>query len=97
MNAPIAAVPTSPMAVTSLVLGLLSWMVLPLIGAIAAVVCGHIARRDIRLSRGALGGDGLAVAGLVLGYAHLVLAVIAIVVVILFFGGLFAVLASAAH
>ena len=97
MNAPIAAVPSSPMAVASFVLGLLSWMILPVVGAIGAVVCGHIARRDIRAARGALGGDGLAVTGLVLGYAHLVFALVAVGVALLFFGGLFAVLASAAH
>ena len=91
------SLPSSQLAVASLVLGILSWVVLPVLGAIGAIVCGHMARRDIRASRGALGGDGMAVTGLVLGYAHLVVMLIAVVVVMLFFGGLFAVLLHSAH
>ncbi|AXK72278.1 DUF4190 domain-containing protein [Lysobacter sp. TY2-98] len=90
-------VPSSPMAVASLVLGILSWVVLPILGAIGAIICGHLARREIRAARGAVGGDGMATVGLVLGYAHLVVMLIALVVVMLFFGGLFAVLLHAAH
>ena len=38
-------------------------------GAIVAIVTGHLARREIR--RTAERGSGLATAGLVLGYLHL--------------------------
>jgi hypothetical protein len=38
------------------------------LGAIPAVVCGHIAKSRIRDSAGTLQGDGLALAGLILGY-----------------------------
>jgi hypothetical protein len=62
---------TSAMAVVSLVFGIASWCVLPLIGAIVAVVCGHLARGEIRRSQGQLEGDSLAVVGLVLGYVQL--------------------------
>jgi len=61
---------------------------LPLVGAIVAVVTGHMARRDIR--RTGEGGSGLAVAGLILGYVHLALFVLAIGVVILIFAGVLA-------
>jgi hypothetical protein len=53
-----------PLAVAALVLGVLA--VIPGVG-LAAVVCGHLALR--RLADGYAGGRGLAVAGLVLGYA----------------------------
>lgn len=96
MNMPPPVAPTSGLATASLVLGILSWVILPLLGAVGAVVCGHMARRDIRASRGALGGDGLAIGGLVLGYAHLVLWIIGIAFVLVFFGGLAAVLHAAA-
>lgn len=96
MNMPPPVAPTSGLATASLVLGILSWVTLPLLGAVGAVVCGHMARRDIRASRGALGGDGLAIGGLVLGYAHLVLWIIGIAFVLVFFGGLAAVLHAAA-
>ncbi|MGN2250053.1 DUF4190 domain-containing protein [Frateuria edaphi] len=62
---------TSAMAVVSLVSGIASWCVLPLVGAIVAVVCGHLARGEIRRSQGQIEGDGLAVVGLVLGYVQL--------------------------
>ena len=90
-------VPSSQLAIASLVLGVLSWVVLPVLGALGAIVCGHLARRDIRAARGALGGDGLAIGGLVLGYAHLVLLVLGVILAILFFGGLAALIAFAAH
>ncbi len=61
-----AAPPSNTLAVTSLVLGIVGLVVIPFLGSIAAVVTGHIARRQIR-ERGE-GGDGLAIGGLVTGY-----------------------------
>lgn len=66
-------IPNSNMAIISLVAGIVSWVLLPVIAAIAAVVTGHMARREIRESGGRLSGDGLALIGLVLGYANLAL------------------------
>lgn len=84
---------TSTTAVLSLVFGILSWFVLPLIGAIVAVVTGHMARGEIRRAPGAVEGDGLALAGLILGWANLLLIVIGGLLFVLFFGGI-AVLAA---
>jgi hypothetical protein len=42
------------------------------------VICGHIARSKIRKSGGALGGKGIAAAGLILGYIALVLGIMGI-------------------
>ena len=93
MNTPYAAqTQTSSAAVLSLVFGLLSWIVLPLIGAVAAVICGHMARSEIKRNP-ALDGDGLAVAGMILGYLHLAVMILSVVAIILFFGGLAAFLA----
>lgn len=86
---------TSTSAVVSLVFGILSWLLLPVAGAIVAVVAGHMARAEIRRARGGLDGDGMAVAGLVLGWLHLALIVLAILAVFLFFGGLAVVLGLA--
>ncbi|UGB39466.1 DUF4190 domain-containing protein [Frateuria soli] len=69
---------TSALAVVSLVSGIASWCVLPLVGAIVAVVCGHLARGEIRRSQGAIEGDGLAVVGLVLGYVQLAFGLIVV-------------------
>jgi hypothetical protein len=74
--------PNSTAAVVSLIFGLLSWFALPVIGAIVAVVAGHRARAEIRRSNGALGGSGMATAGLVLGYLHFALLGLAICAII---------------
>ncbi len=65
--------PTSTLSLTSLMMGILGWIFLPVVGGIIAVITGHLAKKEIRQSDGLLGGDGLATAGLVLGYANLVL------------------------
>jgi len=58
---------TSGLAIASLVLGILSFFSLGLTG-IPAVICGHIARGNIKKSSGTVSGNGLAIAGLVTGY-----------------------------
>ncbi len=62
----------SNLASASLVMGVVSWAFLPILAAIAAIVLGHMARLEIARSEGRLTGDGLAVAGLVMGYANVV-------------------------
>lgn len=91
MNAPIR--PTCSTATISLVFGILCWFLLPFVGAVIAVITGHMARAEIRRSQGALEGDGMAVAGLVLGYVHLGLALLAFIAILLFFGGMIGFLA----
>lgn len=86
MNIP--ARTTSSLAIVSLVSGILSWVALPLLGSIVAIITGHMARGEIRRSGGTLDGDGLAVGGLILGYLQIALAIIGFAVLILFFGGL---------
>ncbi len=70
------SVPTSPMAVISLVAGILGISFFPLIGSVVAVIIGPMAKREIRGSRGALGGNGLATAGIVLGWIGIAFSVI---------------------
>jgi uncharacterized membrane protein len=60
---------TNSMAVASLVLGVAEFFTAGLT-AIPAVICGHIARRQIRQT--AERGEGLATGGLVLGYMAIV-------------------------
>ncbi|MCE0507682.1 DUF4190 domain-containing protein [Microbacterium aurugineum] len=64
--------PTSPLAVTSLVCGLagivLFWAVIPLLASVAAVITGHMALGQTKRNPG-IGGRGMAIAGLILGYA----------------------------
>jgi site-specific recombinase len=84
-----AARETNTLAIVSLVFGILGWSFLPLLGSVVAIVTGHLARGEIRAAaENAPQGDGLAVAGLVLGYAALASALLFLVLLLAFFGGL---------
>jgi hypothetical protein len=79
---------TSTLALVSLISGIISWFLIPVIGPIVAIITGHMAKREIRESAGRLTGDGLATAGLVLGYLQIALLACAIcgaIVAIAFF------------
>ncbi len=60
---------TNSMAIASLVLGVAEFFTAGLT-AIPAVICGHIARRQMKLT--SQRGDGLATGGLVLGYMAII-------------------------
>ncbi|KAF1689568.1 DUF4190 domain-containing protein [Pseudoxanthomonas koreensis] len=79
---------TSSLAIASLVAGILGWTLVPFIGTLVAIVCGHMARGEIRRSNGQLDGDGLAIAGLVLGWIAAALWIIGIVLLFTVLGGL---------
>ena len=81
---------TSPLAVVSLVLGVVALPSslacgLMIVLAVGGVVCGHIARAQIKRANGTLTGSGLALAGLITGYAVLVLYVLIIVAAVVFY------------
>jgi len=80
---------TSTTAIVSLVFGIICWIAIPFIGAIVAIICGHVARTEIRNSPpGSIEGDGMAVAGLILGYLHLALIAMFLLLVFTVLGGL---------
>ena len=69
--APVA--PTSGMAIVSLVLGIMSVPSscsygIGLVLAVPAIITGNMARREVARSQGTIQGDGLALAGVVLGW-----------------------------
>jgi hypothetical protein len=76
--------PNSTLAITSMILGILGWTFLPLLGSIIAVITGHMAKNEIKNSRGRLGGDGMATAGVILGYTNLALGLCACLIIFLF-------------
>jgi general secretion pathway protein G len=84
-SAPASQPKTSRLAVSSLVLGVLSFTCFVFFTLIPAVVCGHMALSRIRRSNGALTGNGLAIAGLVLGYTS--------ILALFFWGGMMAAIA----
>lgn len=86
MNAPIKQ--TNNLAIVSLVSGILGWSLLPWLGSLVAIITGHMARAEIRRNPDTQEGDGLAIAGLVMGWGAVALTVLAIAAIFLFFGGL---------
>ena len=75
---------TSTLAIVSLVSGIVSWVMLPLIGSIVAIITGHMAKGEIKRSRGILTGDGLATAGLILGYLQIALGLCGLCIFLVF-------------
>jgi len=79
----------SVLSIVSLVSGLVGWTFLPIVGAIAAIITGHLAKKEIRDSGNTLSGNGMALAGLILGYVQLgliLLGIILFTVLIIVFG-----------
>jgi competence protein ComGC len=68
----------SPLAIWSLVLGILALACFSVLTAVPAVICGHKARTQIKRSGGALTGEGLALGGLITGYVSIALTVLLI-------------------
>lgn len=73
---------TSGLAIASLV-----FSVLGPIGSLPAIICGHIALRKIR-KEAAVKGRGLALAGLIIGYAVLCLSILVVIPMFLLYYGL---------
>ncbi len=71
-----AKAPASALAIAALLLSLLGL-------GIPAVICGHIALSKIKKSLGTLGGRGLALAGVILGYIGIVASVFIIAFVLI--------------
>jgi hypothetical protein len=73
-----SATRTNGLAIASLVLSLTVF----LIGPILAIIFGVIARRQIRESKGGETGDGLALAGLIIGIVELAISLVVVIVVV---------------
>ncbi|MFZ8844538.1 DUF4190 domain-containing protein [Thermoflexus sp.] len=86
---PPAASRTSGKAIASLILSLLGLVgVLPLIGSILGIIFGNQAKGEIARSGGDLAGEGLAQAGVIIGWVGLALTVIGTICVLLYLGGI---------
>jgi len=81
---------TSTAAVISLVASILGIIgFLPLIGSIVGVIAGSSAKSDIRNRPGQVTGEGLAQAGVIIGWIGLALWGLGICLAVLIFGGSF--------
>ncbi len=73
--------PTDGKATASLVLGILSVICFGALAGIPAIILGHVSRSNIQKSGGKLKGEGLALAGLIMGYFSLVISLLFITAV----------------
>ncbi len=92
MNQPYTQLPAAPRtsttAIISLIAGILGFVqILPVIGPIAAIVTGHMAKSEIKKSGGMVTGNGMATAGLILGYVMLALGICLTCIFVLAFTG----------
>lgn len=74
---------TSILAILSTISGAASFFVIPLIGAIAALITGYMAKSEIKKSNGTIEGEGFATAGIVMGWINIGLSLIACCLIIL--------------
>lgn len=73
----IPVIPNSGLAIASMVCGIVGICTcyFAIFLAIPAVICGHLALSQIRTSQAPMGGRGMAIAGLVLGYVEILITV----------------------
>jgi hypothetical protein len=85
--------PSSTLAIVSLVSAILGFTFAPLVGTIVALITGYMARNETRSVPPRASGDGLATAGIIMGWIQVALLVIGICCTIayfIFFLGIFA-------
>ncbi len=68
--------PTSTLAIISLIAAITGFTVFPLIGSIAAILTGYAARKETRAVPPLQGGDALATAGIIMGWVQVGLGVV---------------------
>lgn len=76
--APMFAPKTNTLAIISLVSGLVSWVLLPVVGGIVGLITGFMGRSEIKKSNGAETGDGLAVAGIIISGLNVLLGLLCV-------------------
>lgn len=70
--------PTNTLALISLIAGILGFTALPILGGIVALFTGYAARKETRAVPSKFSGDGLATAGIIMGWIQVGLAVIGV-------------------
>jgi hypothetical protein len=68
----------SGMAIGSLIASILGVTLIPTIGSIIGLILGYLARKEIRESGGTVTGDGMATAGIIIGWVGVGFAAIGI-------------------
>lgn len=83
--------PTSTLAIVSMIAGILGFTLAPVVATVVALVTGYMARKETRSIPPTASGDGLATAGIIMGYVQIgliVLSVCCFAAYFVFVGGL---------
>jgi hypothetical protein len=75
--------PNDAMAIASLVLSIAGLVTCLIFLGIPAVIFGYMAKKNIRESRGTIGGEPLATAGLIIGWIEIGLMMLFIIIIII--------------
>jgi len=70
------------MALISLIASILGVTFVPTVGSIVGLILGYMARKQIRESGGVQGGEGMAKAGIIIGWIGVALALVGICITI---------------
>ena len=89
--------PTSTLAIVSLVSGILGFTFVPVIGTIVALITGYMARRETRSIPARASGDGLATAGIIMGWIQVALIVVGVCCAIAYFVFMVGIFASSGN
>ena len=73
---------TNGLSVASLVSGILGVTIFFGVGSIVALICGYMARSQIKRSMGTQGGSGMAIIGIVLGWIGLVFTALMVALIV---------------
>ena len=84
-EAPQTVYPTSTLAMISMISGILGFFLFPVVGTIIALVTGYLARQETRAVPPRVSGDGMATAGIIMGWVQVGLTVIGICCFIAYF------------
>jgi hypothetical protein len=77
--------PSSTLAIVSLISGIVGFTFMPVIGGIVALITGYMARNETRSIPPKASGDGMATAGIIMGWVQLGLLVVGICCAIAYF------------
>lgn len=78
VNVDASILPSSTLAIVSLVSALLGFTFVPVVGGIVALITGYLARNETRSIPPRASGDGLATAGIIMGWVQVGLLVIGV-------------------
>ena len=82
---PPVVLPTSTLALVSMIAGILGFTFFPVVASIVAIITGNMARKETRAVPPTASGDGMATAGIIMGWIQVGLAVLGVCCVIAYF------------